>query len=59
MHRVEKIVDDFIQTRRPQPSERNKIDLGFRLEDQSIVISETRADMEYILVLTRLEMASL
>ncbi len=43
MHRVEKIVDDFIQARRPHPSDRNKIDLGFRLEDQSIVIFETRA----------------
>ena len=43
IHRVEKIVDDFIQARRPHPSERNKIDLGFRLEDQSIVIFETRA----------------
>lgn len=43
MHRVEKIVDDFIQARRPHPSERNKIDLGFRLEGQTIVIFEIRA----------------
>ena len=43
MRRVEKIVDDFIQVRRPHPSERSKIDLGFRLEDQIIVIYETRA----------------
>ena len=43
IHRVEKIVDDFIQARRPHPSERNKIDLGFRLEGQSIVIFGTRA----------------
>ncbi len=43
MHRVEKIVGAFIQARRPHPSERNKIDLGFRLEGQSIVIFGTRA----------------
>jgi hypothetical protein len=42
-HRVEKIIDDFIQARRPPPALRNQVDLGFKVEDQSIVIYERRS----------------
>jgi hypothetical protein len=40
--RIEKRVDAFIETRRPPPAIRNKIDLGFRLQGQSVELFEIR-----------------
>jgi hypothetical protein len=40
--RVEKIVSQFIEKRRPAPEIRNKLDLGYRLRDQSVEIFEIR-----------------
>ena len=38
--RYEKIVERFIEARRPRPEIRHKIDLSFRMEKQSVVIFE-------------------
>jgi len=39
---VEVKVSDFIESRRPEPNIRHKLDLGFRVEDQSVYIYEIR-----------------
>ena len=40
--RYEKAVSQFIEARRPPPEIRPKLDLGFRLEGQSVEIFEVR-----------------
>lgn len=42
--RCEKLVAEFIQRRRPPPHLRDKVDLAFRINGQSIEIFEVRAD---------------
>jgi hypothetical protein len=41
--RCEKLVDEFIQKRRPPPHVRDKVDLAYRIKDQSVEIYELRA----------------
>lgn len=41
--RIEKMVDAFIEKRRPPPHIRPELDLGYRLHDQSVEIFEVRA----------------
>lgn len=41
-YRVEKIVGDFIEARRPAPSERSNVDIKFKIDDQSLIISLVR-----------------
>ena len=41
--RCEKLVAEFIQTRRPPPHVRKEVDLAFRIVGQSIEIYEVRA----------------
>ncbi|MBI9019113.1 MAG: DUF3024 domain-containing protein [Phycisphaerae bacterium] len=40
--RIEALTDEFIESRRPPAELRDKIDLGFRLEKQSVIIFEIR-----------------
>ena len=40
--RIEKTLDRFIQTHRPPPHIRNELDLGFRLQGQSVELFEIR-----------------
>ncbi len=40
--RIEKVVDAFVQKRRPAPHIRPKLDIGFRVVGQSIEIFEIR-----------------
>ena len=40
--KFEKVVDSFIQKRRPPPHIRNELDLGFRIKGQSVEIFEIR-----------------
>ena len=40
--RIEKIMDGFLASQRPPVSMRNMVDIGYRLENQSIVIFEIR-----------------
>lgn len=40
--RIEKMVDAFIEMRRPPPHIRPELDLGYRLRDQSVEIFEIR-----------------
>ena len=40
--RYEKAVSEFIEVRRPPPDVRPKLDLGFRLDGQSVEIFEVR-----------------
>ncbi len=40
--RIEKLVDAFLEKRRPPPDLRQKLDLGFRLEGQSLLLFEIR-----------------
>ena len=40
--RYEKILDQFIQKRRPPPSMRDQLDLAFRIEGQNVEIIEIR-----------------
>ncbi|MDP2024962.1 DUF3024 domain-containing protein [Sulfuriferula sp.] len=40
--RIEKRVDAFIETRRPPPAIRDQLDLGFRLQGQSVELFEIR-----------------
>lgn len=40
--RIEKTVDRFIQAHRPPPHIRPKLDLGFRLQGQSVELFEIR-----------------
>ena len=42
--RCEKLVDTFIQGRRPPPHVRSELDLAFRISGQSVEIFEVRAD---------------
>ncbi len=42
MKRYEKIVGEYIEKRRPPGYVRNKVDLAFRLENQSVIIFEIR-----------------
>jgi len=42
--RYEKAVSRFIEPRRPSPDIRQELDLGFRLEAQSVEIFEVRPD---------------
>ena len=42
--RFEKVVSRFIEARRPPPEIRPKLDLGFRLDGQSVEIFEIRPD---------------
>ena len=42
MARVRKSVSTFIEQRRPAPHIRPELDLGFRIEGQSVVIFEVR-----------------
>jgi DUF3024 family protein len=42
--RIEKVVDAFVQKRRPAPHIRPKLDIGFRLAGQSVEIFEIRPD---------------
>ncbi len=44
--RFEKAASRFIETRRPPPEIRPQLDLGFRLEGQSIEIFEIRPDWQ-------------
>ena len=41
--RCEKLVAEFIQKRRPPPHVRDKVDLAYRIKDQSVEIYELRA----------------
>jgi hypothetical protein len=41
-HRIEKAVDTFLLKRRPPPDLRKQLDLGFRLEGQSLELFEIR-----------------
>lgn len=40
--RIEKLVGQFVELRRPEPHIRNKLDIAFRIIDQSFVIYEIR-----------------
>jgi hypothetical protein len=40
--KVEKMVAQFVEKHRPQPNIRNKLDLAFRVEGQSVEIFEVR-----------------
>ena len=40
--RIEKVVDAFVQKRRPAPHIRPKLDIGFRVAGQSVEIFEIR-----------------
>lgn len=40
--RIEKVVDAFVQKRRPPPHIRPKLDIGFRVAGQSVEIFEIR-----------------
>ncbi len=40
--RIEKLVGNFVESRRPEPSIRNEIDISFRITDQSFEIFEIR-----------------
>ncbi len=40
--RIEKVVDAFVQKRRPPPHIRPELDIGFRLAGQSVEIFEVR-----------------
>jgi hypothetical protein len=40
--RIEKIVNAFLEKRRPPPDLRKKLDLGFRLEGPSLLLFEIR-----------------
>ena len=40
--RIEKLVGNFIETRRPEPSIRKKLDISFRITGQSFEIFEIR-----------------
>lgn len=42
LKRYEKIVGEFIESRRPAPHIRNQVDLAFRIEKQSVEIFEIR-----------------
>ena len=44
--RIEKAASKFIEARRPPPEIRPELDLGFRLEGQSIEIFEIRPDWQ-------------
>lgn len=44
LKRIAKLVDDFIQRRRPPPHLRSQVDLAFRINGQSVEIFEIRAD---------------
>jgi hypothetical protein len=44
--RYEKATSRFIEARRPPPEIRAKLDLGFRLHDQSVEIFEVRPDWQ-------------
>ncbi|PKK88553.1 MAG: hypothetical protein CVV64_18295 [Candidatus Wallbacteria bacterium HGW-Wallbacteria-1] len=40
--RIEKLVGEFIETRRPRPEIRDQVDLGFRIEGHNVEIYEIR-----------------
>ena len=40
--KAEKLVGEYVEKRRPPPHIRNEVDLGFRVEDQSVEIFEIR-----------------
>ncbi len=40
--RIQKAVDGFLEKRRPPPDLRKKLDLGYRLEGQSLTLLEIR-----------------
>ena len=40
--RIEKLVNAFLEKRRPPPDLRKKLDLGFRLEGQGLLLFEIR-----------------
>ncbi|MBW6512556.1 MAG: DUF3024 domain-containing protein [Desulfuromonadaceae bacterium] len=40
--RYEKIIDQYIEKRRPPANVRNEVDIAFRLEKQSVIIFEIR-----------------
>ena len=40
--RIEKIVGEYIETRRPPAEVRDQVDLSFRIEKQSVIIFEIR-----------------
>ena len=40
--KVEKAAASFLATRRPPPEIRSKLDIGWRLEDQSLYMFEVR-----------------
>ena len=42
--RIEKLVGKFIESRRPEPSLRNRIDISFKITDQSFKIFEIRPE---------------
>lgn len=42
LKRIEKEMNSFIEKRRPPAELRNKVDLGFRIENYSVIIFETR-----------------
>ena len=42
IHRYTKVVDAYIESKRPPVHIRKELDIGFRLEDQSIEIYEVR-----------------
>jgi hypothetical protein len=44
--RLEKLVGAFIEKRRPPPSIRSKLDLGFRIQGQSVELFEVRPDRQ-------------
>ncbi len=42
--RIEKLVGNFIESRRPEPSLRDRIDISFKIIDQSFKIFEIRPE---------------
>lgn len=44
--RYEKVVGQFIEKHRPPPQIRNELDLGFRIQEQSVEIFEIRPDWQ-------------
>ena len=40
--RIEKLVGNFVESRRPEPSIRDEVDISFKITDQSFEIFEIR-----------------
>jgi hypothetical protein len=42
LHRIQKVVGTFVESRRPPPHIRKELDLAFRIDGQSVLIFEVR-----------------